>query len=224
MIKREAKNALFDAFASIAKSLGSGRRVEILDLLANGERSVEGVAEGLGLSVANASQHLQKLRAAGLVESRREGTSILYRLASGEVVDFLRDLMTLAARQLPEIGDLAAAYLGDRGALEPLTAEQLARRLRERKDIVLLDVRPEVEFAAGHIPGAVSVPVGELGRRLQEIPKGRDVVAYCRGPYCAFAHEAVRILTRRGYRARRLEGGLPDWAAAGLPVDEGAPD
>jgi rhodanese-related sulfurtransferase/DNA-binding transcriptional ArsR family regulator len=215
---RAAKTALFDEFARVGKALASGRRIELLDVLANGERNVEVLAGEAGLSVANASQHLQILRRAGLVASRREGTSIYYRLAAPEVLEASRALRTLAASRLAEVERLAAAYLGGRDALEPVTREELARRLEDGDELVVLDVRPAEEHAAGHLPGAVSIPLPELRRRLRELPRDREIVAYCRGPFCAFAHEAVEVLTDAGLSARRLEDGLPEWAAAGLPV------
>ncbi len=217
-IDREAKRGLFDGFARVGKAVSSGRRVEILDVLANGERSVEGLAEQVGLSVANTSQHLQVLRQAGLVSTRREGTFIRYRLASADVFDFLRALRGLAANRLAEVERLADAYLGRRDSLEPITRAELARRLREGHDLVVIDVRPREEYAAGHLPGAVSIPLAELRRRLKDLPAGKEIVAYCRGPYCAFSHVAVQLLRRRGFAARRLEEGLPEWKAEDLPV------
>jgi rhodanese-related sulfurtransferase/DNA-binding MarR family transcriptional regulator len=218
MVDRRAKTALFDEFARAAKALGSGRRIELLDVLANGERAVEALAGEVGLSVANTSQHLQVLRQAGLVTTRREGTSIHYRLAGPEVFELWRNLRTLAASRLTEVERLAAAYLGGRDQLEPVTCEELARRLQDGDPLVVLDVRPAAEHAAGHLPGAVSIPVAELRRRLAELPADREIVAYCRGPYCAFAHEAVGLLRQEGFSARRLEDGLPEWRAAGLAV------
>ena len=215
---REIKTALFDEFARVAKALASGRRIELLDVLANGERTVETLAGEVGLSVANTSQHLQVLRQTGLVTSRREGTSVHYRLAGPDVLELWRTLRTLAASRLAEIGRLAAAYVGDRDQLEPVTREELARRLQDGDGLVVLDVRPAAEYAAGHLPGAVSIPVGELRRRLAELPGDREIVAYCRGPYCAFAHDAVGLLREAGFSARRLEDGLPEWQAAGLAV------
>ena len=215
---REIKTALFDEFARAAKALASGRRIELVDVLANGERSVEALAREVGLSVANTSQHLQVLRQAGLVATRREGTSVHDRLAGPEVFEFWQALRTLAASRLAEVERLAAAYVGARDELEPVTREELARRLQDGNQLVVLDVRPAAEHAAGHLPGAVSIPVGELRRRLAELPGGREVVAYCRGPYCAFAHEAVAVLREAGFSARRLEDGLPEWQAAGLAV------
>jgi rhodanese-related sulfurtransferase len=215
---RSAKVALFDELARAAKALASGRRLELVDVLANGERTVEALAGEVGLSVANTSQHLQILRQAGLVTTRREGTSIHYRLAAPEVLELWRALRTLAAGRLSEVERLAAAYLGARDELEPVTREELTRRLQDGDDLVVLDVRPAAEYAAGHLPGAVSIPVGELRRRLAELPGDREVVAYCRGPYCAFAHEAVVVLREAGVSARRLEDGLPEWQTAGLAV------
>ena len=214
----EAKTALFDEFARIGKALASGRRIELLDVLANGERSVETLAHRVGLSVANTSQHLQLLRKTGLVAARREGTSVHYRLAAPEVFELWRAIRTLAATRLAEVEWLAATYLGARDELEPVTRHELARRLHEDDDLVVLDVRPTEEHQAAHIPGAVSIPVTELRRRLRELPGDREIVAYCRGPFCAFAHEAIAALRAEGFHARRLEDGLPEWRAAGLPV------
>jgi rhodanese-related sulfurtransferase/DNA-binding HxlR family transcriptional regulator len=215
---RAAKTALFDEFARAAKALASGRRIEMLDVLANGERTVEALASEVGLSAANTSQHLQVLRQAGLVTSRRQRTSIHYRLAAPEVFQLWQVLRTLAASRLAEVERLAAAYLGARDELEPVTRKELARRLKAGDDLVVLDVRPAAEHAAGHLPGAVSIPVDELRRRLAELPGDREVVAYCRGPYCASAHEAVAVLREAGLQARRSEDGLPEWQAAGLAV------
>jgi len=215
---RAAKTALFDEFARAAKALASGRRIELLDVLANGERTVEALAGEVGLSVANTSQHLQILRRAGLITSRRHGTSVHYRLAAPKVFELWRALRTLAASRLAEVERLAAAYLGTRDQLEPVTREELARRLEDGDHLVVLDVRPAAEYAAGHLPEAVSIPIGELRRRLAELPGDREIVAYCRGPYCAFAHNAVGLLREAGFSARRLEDGLPEWQAAGLAV------
>jgi rhodanese-related sulfurtransferase len=218
MADRAAKTALFDDFARVGRALASGRRIELVDVLANGERTVEALAGEVGLSVANTSHHLKTLRQAGLVTTRREGTSVHYRLAGPEVFELWRTLRTLAASRLAEIERLAAAYLGARDELEPVTRQELARRLQDGGSLVVLDVRPVAEYAAGHLPGAVSIPVGELRRRLAELPGDREIVAYCRGPYCAFAHEAVAVLREEGFAARRLEDGLPEWQAAGLAV------
>jgi rhodanese-related sulfurtransferase/DNA-binding transcriptional ArsR family regulator len=218
MADRVAKTALFDEFARAAKALASGRRLELLDVLANGERTVDALAGEVELSLANTSQHLQVLRQAGLVTSRREGTSVWYRLAAPEVFELWRALRALASARVAEVERLAAAYLGARDQLEPVTREELARRLQDGDAPMVLDVRPVAEHAAGHLPGAVSIPVGELRRRLAELPADREIVAYCRGPYCAFAHEAVAVLREDGFMARRLEDGFPEWRAAGLTV------
>jgi rhodanese-related sulfurtransferase/DNA-binding transcriptional ArsR family regulator len=218
---RSVKSALFDEFARLGQALGNGRRLEILDLLANGERAVEGVAFETGLSVANASQHLQVLRAAALVRRRREGTRVLYQLGDPVVFELWRNLRMVAAQRKAEVGRLADAYLGARDSLEPVTRADLLRRLKRKEDLVILDVRPAEEYAAGHLPSAVSVPLAELRRRLRDLPRDREIVAYCRGPYCAFAHKAIRVLQQAGFKARRLEEGLPEWKAAGLPVVAG---
>lgn len=222
MGQRDDKTALYDAFASLGQALASGRRVEILDVLANGERNVARLARELNLTVPNVSQHLQILRRAGLVAVKRDGTFVRYRLASPDVHAFLGALRSLAADRVAEVDRLATAYFRHRDELEPVTRKELSRRLGRADDIVVLDVRPEEEYRAGHVPRAISIPVSEIRRRLSEIPRDRDVVAYCRGPFCAFAHDAVRELRRAGIQARRLEDGLPEWAAAGLPLAEGA--
>jgi rhodanese-related sulfurtransferase/DNA-binding transcriptional ArsR family regulator len=213
-----AKTALFDEFARLAQALANGRRLEIVDVLANGERTVEGLASETRLSVANTSQHLQVLRQVGLVRRRRDGNRIHYALRDLEVFDLCRNLRSVAAQHRAEVGQLADAYLGARDSLEPVSRAELLRRLKRGEDLVVLDVRPLEEFAAGHLPRAISIPLAELRRRLRELPRDREVVAYCRGPYCAFAHKAVRVLQQAGFRARRLEDGLPEWRAEGLPV------
>ena len=216
---RAAKEALFDEFARVAKALSSGRRAEIVDVLANGERSVESLAQELHLTVANVSQHLQVLRRAGLVKGRRDGTFIYYDLAAPEVVTFWRSLQEIAGSRVSDVERLARAYIGEYDGIESVTKEELKKRLRN-KDVFVLDVRPAEEFEAGHIAGAASIPVGELKRRLRELPKSKEIVAYCRGQYCSFAPDAVRYLPGKGYKAKLLQDGLPDWAAAGLPVEE----
>jgi len=217
---RQAKDALFDAFAEVAKALASGRRAEIVDVLAQGERSVEEVADELGQSVANSSHHLRALARAGLVRTRRDGTRIFYGLASDRVASLWAAMRDVATEHVAGIERLAEAYLGDRNGFEAITREELAARL-QRGDLVVLDVRPEPEFRAGHIAGARSVPIGELRRSLRALPKGTEVVAYCRGPYCVYADDAVRELRRLGRNARRLEDGFPEWRRAGLPVASG---
>jgi rhodanese-related sulfurtransferase len=220
---RDAKDSLFEGFAQIAKALASGRRAEVVDILAQGERSVDDLAREIEQSVANTSHHLRTLAHGGLVASRREGTRIYYRLASDRVGELWASLRAVAAEQVAGFDALARAYLGDRGGLETVDRRELAARLRTG-DVIVLDVRPPTEFAAGHVPGARSVPPGELRRHLRSIPKDADVVAYCRGPYCVFADDVVRDLTKRGYRARRLEDGFPEWRRAGLPVAPGEHD
>ncbi len=220
MSDRESKDALFDAFAEVAKALASGRRAEIVDVLAQGERSVEEVAEELGQSVANTSHHLRALARAGLVRTRREATRIFYSLASDRVASLWGALRDVAAEHVAGIERLAEAYLGDRDGLEAVRREELAERLT-RGDLVVIDVRPEPEFRAGHVTGARSVPLGELQRSLRALPNDADVVAYCRGPYCVYADDAVRELRRRGFSAKRLEDGFPEWKRAGLPVSAG---
>lgn len=217
---RAAKSSLFDRLATVAKALGNGRRAELVDVLAQGERSVEELAGEIGQSVANTSQHLQVLARAGLATSRRHGNRILYRLAGPDVEDLWAAMRGVARSRVDGVDRLAAAYLGDRDDLEELTREELARRLDDGS-VVVWDVRPTVEFAAGHVPGAVSVPPAEVRRRLQETPPHAEVVAYCRGPFCVYADDAVRELRRNGRRARRLEDGFPEWRRAGFAVEGG---
>jgi rhodanese-related sulfurtransferase/DNA-binding HxlR family transcriptional regulator len=213
-----AKAALFDAFASVAQALGSGRRAEIVDVLAQGERSVEELANEISQSVANTSQHLQVLARAGLVRSRRAGTRVHYRLASERVGDLWAAIRDVAVRHVAEVSVLADEYLGVRDGVEQLSADELAQRL-ERGDVVLLDVRPEPEYRAGHIAGARPAPLPELDALLPTLPRGAEIVAYCRGPYCVYADDAVRLLQQRGLKARRLDVGYPEWRRAGLPVE-----
>jgi rhodanese-related sulfurtransferase/predicted transcriptional regulator len=212
-----AKAALYDALAESAKALANGRRAELVDVLAQGERSVEELAEEIGQSVANTSQHLQRLLRSGLVESRREGTRIYYALSSRVVGDLWRTMRQAAEEHVSGLEQLAADYLGDRSTLSGMTRDDLRARLRDG-DVVVLDVRPEAEYAAGHIRGALSIPITDLKSRLGEIADGSDVVAYCRGPYCVYADQAVRILNKNGFKAARLEDGFPEWAAARMPT------
>jgi rhodanese-related sulfurtransferase len=218
MASGSAKVALFDAFASVAQALGSGRRAEIVDLLAQGERSVEEIANEISQSVANTSQHLHVLARAGLVRSRREGTRIFYRLASERVSDLWAAVRDVAVRHVSEVNHLADEYLGERDGVEHVSAAELQERLA-RGDVVVLDVRPEAEYRAGHIPGARSVPLAELASLAPKLPRRRQIVAYCRGPYCVYADDAVRLLQARGLKARRLDVGLPEWRRAGLPIE-----
>jgi len=213
-----AKSALFDALASVAQGLGSGRRAEIVDVLAQGERPVDELAAEISQSVANTSQHLQVLARAGLVRSRREGTRVYYRLASDRVGELWAAVRDVAERHVAEVSVLADEYLGRRNEVEQLSAEELERRLA-RGDVVVLDVRPEAEFRAGHIAGARSAPLPVLDDLAGQLPKRREIVAYCRGPYCVYADDAVRLLRGRGLKARRLDVGYPEWHRAGLPVE-----
>jgi rhodanese-related sulfurtransferase/DNA-binding HxlR family transcriptional regulator len=217
---RAAKDALFDAFAEVAKAMASGRRAEIVDVLAQGERSVEQLADEIGQSVANTSHHLRAMARAGVLRTRREGTRIYYMLASERVGEVWAAMRDIATAHVAGINELAKAYVGDRSGLEPVTRGELEERLRAG-DTVVLDVRPVAEFEAGHIAGARSVPVGEL-RRLRSLSKDIEIVAYCRGPFCVYADDAVRQLRRRGFNARRLEDGYPEWKRAGLPIVAGA--
>jgi rhodanese-related sulfurtransferase/DNA-binding MarR family transcriptional regulator len=214
---RAFKDPLFDQFARIGKAVANPHRLELLDLLAQGERRVEDLAAETALSVANASQHLQALRQAGLVETRRAGTSIFYRLADERVFRLWQAIREVGEARLAEIDRLTQTFLTDRAQLEAVDATTLLRRLGEG-EVVVLDVRPEQEYRAGHIPEARSIPIDELAGRLGEVPRDREIVAYCRGPYCVFSDEAVALLRAHGYDARRLDVGLPDWRSAGLPV------
>jgi rhodanese-related sulfurtransferase/predicted transcriptional regulator len=215
--RRKHKDALFEGFAVVGKALSSGRRVEILELLAQGDRSVEAVADEIDQSVANTSHHLRVLAAAGLVRTHRDGTKIIYRVTSDRVVELCHAFRDVGAAHLDAIDRLADAYLGDRSQLETVSREELAKRLK-RGEVVVIDVRPSDEYEAGHIAGALSFPPHRVSRLLATLPKDADVVAYCRGPYCVFADDAVRTLQRKGFRSSRLEDGFPEWRAAGLPV------
>jgi rhodanese-related sulfurtransferase/DNA-binding HxlR family transcriptional regulator len=218
MASRAAKTALFDAFASVAQAVGNGRRAEIVDVLAQGERSVDELAREIEQSMANTSHHLQQLAKAGLVRSRREGTRIYYRLASERVVDLWAAVRDVAEHHLAQVHVLARDYLGERDEVEQLSLEELEQRLA-RGQVVVLDVRPEREYDSGHIPGALSAPLDRLEAVAASLPKRKEVVAYCRGPYCVYADDAVRILRKRGLKARRLEVGFPEWRRAGLPIE-----
>ena len=217
---RATKDALYDGFAVVAKALASGRRAEIVDVLSQGERSVEELAAEIGQSVANTSQHLRHLAGAGLVRTRRDGNRVFYAPTSPQVTHLWTALRAVAADHVAQIDRLAAAYLGDREGLETITRDELARRLRTG-EVVVLDVRPAAEYRAGHILGARSVPIAELPAELGRLTADQDIVAYCRGPYCVYADDAVRELRRRGLPARRLEDGYPEWVGAGLPTASG---
>jgi rhodanese-related sulfurtransferase len=215
---RAAKTSLFDAFASVAAALGSGRRAEIVDVLAQGERSVEDVANEVGRSMAATSHHLRLLAKAGLARSRRDGHRVVYRLSSDRVGELWVAVRDVAARHVAEVNVLAEAYLGERDGIEQVSASELQAKL-ERGDVVLLDVRPESEYRAGHIVGAVSAPLSVLPLIVPTLPRRREVIAYCRGPYCVYADDAVRLLRERGLKARRLDVGFPEWRRADRPVE-----
>lgn len=215
------KLALFAQFAAVAKALAHAHRLELLEQLAQGERSVETLADRTGLSIANASQHLQHMRRAGLVTNRRDWKFVYYRLADDAVVDLVAALRRIAERNVAEVERLVRNYFNNRDALEPVSREALLERLRAGT-VTVLDVRPEDEFALGHLPGAVNIPLRALEARLSELDASQEIIAYCRGPYCVLSYEAVAALRARGFKVRRLEDGLPEWRAAGLPIVTGA--
>ena len=215
---RPFKDAIYEQLARIGRSLGSGPRLEILDLLCQGPRTVEALAGQIDHSVANTSRHLQVLRRARLVDAEREGVHVRYRLADDEVCSFFRALRRLAEARLLEIEQLTRDLVEGRDDLEPVDRQHLVDRVR-RGDVTVLDVRPVEEYSAGHIPGAVSIPLADLERRLAELPRDREIVAYCRGPYCMMALDAIAVLRKSGFKAARLDEGIPDWRARGLPVE-----
>ena len=215
---RAAKDALYDGLSEVAKAMGNGRRAELVDVLAQGERHVEDLAAMLGQSISNTSFHLQVLARAGLVTTRRDRTRVYYALASEQVADLWAVMREVASAHLHIIDELAAAYLGDREQLEQIGREELAARLASG-DVLVIDVRPDAEFHAGHIAGARSVPIEGLARQIRRLPADVEIVAYCRGPMCVFADDAVRLLQRRGRRARRLVDGYPEWRRARLPIE-----
>jgi rhodanese-related sulfurtransferase/DNA-binding transcriptional ArsR family regulator len=217
MSSQGPKQALFAQFAAVAKTLGHAHRLELLEQLAQGERSVEVLAQRTGLSIANTSQHLQHMRRAGLVANRRDGKFIYYRLADDGVLDLLAALRRIAERNSAEVERVIRSYFDKRDSLEPVSREELVERSRAGI-VTILDVRPEDEFALGHLPGALNIPLRELEARLGEMDPKQEIVAYCRGPYCVLSYEAVAALRARGFKVRRLEDGLPEWRAAGLPV------
>ncbi len=218
---REFKDALYAQFARIGHALASPKRIELLDLLGQGEKTVEALAAQVATPVKNTSAHLRVLRQARLVETRRDGTYVYYRLADDDVFALLRSLETLAHGRLAEVEQVVRSHLDGKDELAPVTLKDLRRLLRDG-DVTVVDVRPADEYQAGHIPGAVSMPVPELRRGLGELPRDREVIAYCRGRYCVYSLDAVTLLRKHGYRARRAHEGLPDWKAAGLPVEAGA--
>lgn len=220
MAGQSPKSQMFEQFAVVAKALGHGNRLELLEHLAQGERAVEGLAELSGLSVANASQHLQRLRRAGLVSSRKSSTQVYYRLADDEVLALVGVLRRVAERNLAEVDRLVSGYYDQRDNMEPVSRQELLRRMRD-DSVTILDVRPRAEYLAGHVSGARNIAPAKLAERLDELSGNEEIVAYCRGAYCVFSFEAVALLRERGFKVRRLEDGFPEWKAAGLPIAEG---
>jgi rhodanese-related sulfurtransferase/DNA-binding transcriptional ArsR family regulator len=218
---REFKDRLYTQFARVGKALGNPHRLELLELLGQGERTVDSLAGEIHASIANVSQHLRALRQAALVESRKHGQFVYYRLADPAISELCRALRTVSERRLAELDRLVRDHFGDRSRSEPVSMQQLLKRARSA-DVTILDTRPPGEYAAGHIAGAISVPVDELQRRLRQFPTNREYVAYCRGPYCVYADRAVEILRSKGRRAQRLLEGFPEWKAAGFPVETGS--
>ncbi|SRR5579871_6841315 len=215
--------AMFEQLAKVARALGHPHRLMVLQLVGQSETAVEDIAARAAISMANASQHLQRLRQAGLVTSRKQGQKVLYRLADDTVLSLLAALRDIGERNLADVQQLIQSYFRQRDSLEPVSRAELARRIRHRQ-VTVLDVRSEQEFAAGHLPGAINIPVNELRRRLNELPRSQQVVAYCRGAYCVFSYEAVAQLRSRGFEAYRLEDGYPEWKAAGMAVEsDGGP-
>jgi rhodanese-related sulfurtransferase/predicted transcriptional regulator len=221
MSRPSLKKQLFAQFARVGKALANGHRLELLEFLAQGERTVEALAQLAGLTVANTSQHLQQLRQSGLVETRKEGLHVHYRLADPAVADLLAVMQKLADKQLAEVERIVRSYLTARDSLEPVSRQDLLERAAAG-GVTVLDVRPPEEYAAGHVPGALNIPLKDLEQQLKALPRRQEVVAYCRGPYCVLAFEAVAQLRAHGFQARRLEDGYPEWKTAGLPVEEGA--
>ncbi|HZP94471.1 MAG TPA: metalloregulator ArsR/SmtB family transcription factor [Burkholderiales bacterium] len=217
-MSKSLKNDLFEQFARIGKALSSGKRLQMLEYLAQGERSVDALSRMTGLSVANTSQHLQQLRQAGLASARKDGLYVYYRLSGNGVVRLLAALHAVGEEHLAEVECLVRLYFETKDSLEPVPGRELLQRAKAGV-VTVLDVRPREEYAAGHIRGAINVPLGELAKRLHEIPDDKEIVAYCRGPYCLLAFDAVAQLRRKGRKARRLEGGFPEWKSAGLPVE-----
>jgi ArsR family transcriptional regulator len=220
MSSQNPKLAIFEQFAAVARTLGSAHRLELLELLAQTQRSVEELARLSGLTIANASQHLQQLRRSGLVEARRDGQRVLYSLSDGDVVALLGALRRITERNVGAVEKVLNSYFREHDNLEPVSRKELLKRMREGL-VTVIDTRPPEEFAEGHLPGALNVPLRELKRRLRELPREQEIVAYCRGAYCVLSYEAVAELRKRGFKAFRLEEGYPEWKLAGLPVETG---
>lgn len=218
MSSESPKRLLFRQFAAVAKAVAHEHRLELLEALAQGERSVETLATRAGLSIANASQHLQQMRRAGLIESRRDGKFVYYRLSDAAVLDLIAALTRIGERHVAEVGRIVQDYFQSRDDMEPVSRSQLLARMK-KGEVQLLDVRPQDEFALGHLPGAINIPLDRLKKKLSALDPDKEIVAYCRGPYCVLSFETVAILRKKGYTVRRLEDGLPEWRAAGLPVE-----
>jgi ArsR family transcriptional regulator len=216
---RSPKKALFAVFATVARALGSEQRLDLLEHLAQGERSVDALAQRTGIPLASASQHLQALRKAGLVTARREGRHIVYRITDDSVLRLLASLSAVSERHVAEADRIMRGYFHERDSLEPVLRDDLLTRIKDGL-VTVLDVRPEDEFVAGHVPGAINMPLAQLRKRLDELPRDQEIIAYCRGPWCVLAFEAVALLRESGHEARRLDGGLPEWRLAGLPVQD----
>jgi len=214
------KREIFGGLARIGSAISSATRIEFLELLAQNERSVEQLSTLTGATVANTSQHLQKLRQAGLVLARREGQHVFYRVAGNEVIALLSALGRTGEAYVAEVERVVRLYLGQKDDLEPVPAQELLDRMRKGL-VTVIDVRPPEEFGAAHVSGAINIPIQELEKRLKDLPKGKEVIAYCRGPYCLMSYDAVALLRKKGVKARRLESGLPEWRLAGLPVEQG---
>jgi rhodanese-related sulfurtransferase len=219
MHARDMKDGIYEQFARLGKAVSAPKRIELLELLCQGPRTVEALAAQTALSIANASQHLQVLRRARLVDAKKKGLFVEYRLADEGVLKFVHAMRALAEARLTEVAEITNAYLKARGALEPVSGDELMKRVRDG-EVTVLDVRPAEEYRAGHIPGARCIPVSELGKRLAELPKNREIVAYCRGPQCVMAIEAVEILRKKGFRAHRMEQGVVDWRVRGWRIEE----
>ncbi|MEQ1713930.1 MAG: metalloregulator ArsR/SmtB family transcription factor [Hyphomicrobium sp.] len=218
MSSESPKRLLFRQFASIAKAVAHEHRLELLEAMAQGERSVEALAERTGLSLANASHHLQQMRRAGLIEARREGKYVVHHITDSAVIELVATLTRIGERHVAAVGQIVRSYFDARDGMEPVTRAELSARMKAGV-VQVLDVRPEDEFAMGHLPGAINIPLDRLKKRLSQLDPGKEIVAYCRGPYCVLSFETVAILRKKGFNVRRLEDGLPEWRAAGLPID-----
>lgn len=218
MSSESPKRLLFRQFAAVAKAVAHEHRLELLEALAQGERSVDTLASRAGLSMANASQHLQQMRRAGLIEARREGKFVYYRLSDISVLDLIASLTRIGERHIAEVDKIVRGYFKDRDEMEPVSRFELLTRMK-KGDVQVLDVRPEDEFALAHLPGALNIPLEKLKKKLSALDPDKEVIAYCRGPYCVMSFETVAILRKKGFKVRRLEDGLPEWKAAGLPVE-----